>query len=125
GDHHAAAVPGLLQPVADDRLGLAAGVPGHPDGVDVGGIDQVEPAGDEGVEDAERRRLVDRPPEHVAAEGERADLDPRSPECPHRHGEILLNPSVAVSVFILYAAAENNVRHKNGALRSIDVISTA
>src|SRR5687768_6574 len=31
-----------LQPRADDRLGLAAAVARHPDGIDIGGVDGIE-----------------------------------------------------------------------------------
>src|SRR4029453_8293421 len=62
-------------PTADDRLRFAALVAGHPAGIRIRGVDQVEAGADERIEEPERRGFVDGPAEYVAAEGER------------RHGE--------------------------------------
>ena len=85
-------LPVCLQPLADDRLGLAALVARDPARVDVGRVDQVEAGLDEGVEQLERGRLVGGPAEDVAAEGERPDLGAGLAEMARgiRHGYVLL-----------------------------------
>jgi hypothetical protein len=67
------AMPPLLQPFADDRLGIAALVAGNPGGIDVGGIDRIEARIEEGVENPEGGLLVGGPAEDIAAENDRRD----------------------------------------------------
>ena len=49
------ALAARLQPLADDRLRLAADVARRPGRIDVGGVDRVEAGGDEAIEQVERR----------------------------------------------------------------------
>ena len=74
-----------LSQLADDRLRLAAGVARHPARVHVGGVDEVEAGVDERVEQRKRGGLVGGPAEHVAAEGERRDLEAGSAERTKAH----------------------------------------
>ena len=76
----------LLQPGADDRLRLAALVARHPARIDVGGVDEGEAGIDEGVEQLVRGRLVGRPAEHVAAEGDGGEFEARFAELALFHG---------------------------------------
>src|SRR5690606_5284400 len=75
GDHDRVPVAPGGQPLADDRLGLAAGVARLAPEVGVRGVDEVPARGDVGVEDGEGRVAVGRPPEDVAAEAEPRDLE--------------------------------------------------
>jgi len=74
-DEHLVALAALRKPFADDRLRLAAHVPGHPARVHVGGVDEVHAGVDPGVEEAKRHLLVDGPAEDVAAEADRRDIE--------------------------------------------------
>jgi hypothetical protein len=69
-DHDIRSVARVRHPSADDRLGLATRIARNPGGVGIGRVDQVSPAGDEGVEHGPRRRLVARPAERVAPESQ-------------------------------------------------------
>ena len=66
---------GVCEPVPDDRLRFATGVARRPVRVRVGGVDRVEAVIDEGIEDGEGGRLIDRPAEDVGAEHERGDVE--------------------------------------------------
>ena len=79
-DQHVVAATAGLQPLADDRLGLAPRVAGSPGGVDVGGVDGPAAAVDERVEHAEALLAVGRPAEHVAAQHHRTEVECRHPE---------------------------------------------
>ena len=72
-DDHLVATAALVEPRAEDRLGLAALVPGDPRAVDVRGVDEVAARGAVRVEHGEARVAVGRPAEDVAAEAERVD----------------------------------------------------
>ena len=63
------------QPLADDRLRLAAFVARGARHVDVGGVDEVAAAGDVGVEHGEGLFAVGGPAEDVAAEAEAGDVE--------------------------------------------------
>jgi len=80
GQHDALALAAAPQPLADHRFALAAHVAGHPARVDVGRVHQVEAGVDECVEQRERGRRVRCPAEHVAAEGQRSDLQAAAAE---------------------------------------------
>ena len=77
GDHDIVAVAPGRVPVADDRLALAPGVARHPVRVAVCRVDEVASAGNKPVEHVERGRLIGRPPENIAAENERENLQVR------------------------------------------------
>src|SRR5690606_23507406 len=79
-DHGVVALAGAREPVADDRLGLAAPVALDPHRVRVGRVDRVESVSEKGVEQLDRAALVDGPAENVAAEYERGDRESRSDE---------------------------------------------
>ena len=96
-DDHAVAVAPCRHPVADDRLGFAAAIAGHPDRVRVGRVDEVATGRGVGVEHGERLRLVDRPAEDVAAEAEREDGEIRPPDRPHQATPISVRSSAAGS----------------------------
>jgi hypothetical protein len=68
GEHHVLAA--ALEGLADDLLGLAGGV-------DVGGVDEVDPGVERGVDDADRLVVVGLTPgaEHHRAEAQLADRD--------------------------------------------------
>jgi hypothetical protein len=68
------------QPLADDRLGLAALVARHPGGIDIGGVDAGQPDIDQPVEDTEGRRLFQRPAEDIATEDDGRDGDAAAPQ---------------------------------------------
>ena len=72
-DRHRAAGAARAQPIADDRLRLAALVARRPGRIDVGGVDRVQAGGAEAVEQVERRLGVGGPAEHVAAEHDGGD----------------------------------------------------
>ena len=61
----------LLEPVPDDGLGFTAPISRRKPGIDVGGVDQIESGGDEGVEQPEGGLLIRGPAKDVAAEGQR------------------------------------------------------
>jgi hypothetical protein len=61
-------------------------MPRHPARIGIGGVDQVEPGVDEGIQQQKRSRLVDRPAEHVAAESEWRDLESGTPQLAFFHG---------------------------------------
>ncbi len=67
GDHHVVVPAAVGQPAADGPLALVAGPAGGPEGVVVGGVDEIASGLDEPVEDGERRLLV-----HGGAEGQGA-----------------------------------------------------
>jgi len=74
-DNHLVAHAGAaLQPVADDRLGLAALVANRPRGIDVGGIDGIEAMVDKGIENVETGLLINGPSEHIATEHQGRDV---------------------------------------------------
>ena len=58
----------------------------RPARIDIGGIDGIEAAIDEGVENIEAGRLVGGPPEDVAAKDKRRDLRIRMAESALFHG---------------------------------------
>jgi hypothetical protein len=64
-----------LEPVPDHRFGLTALVAGRPARVHIRGVDGVQTAIDEAIEQTKSRRLVYRPAEDVGAEYERRDLE--------------------------------------------------
>jgi hypothetical protein len=74
-------VTATLERLADDLLRLAAGV-------DVGGVDDVDPGVERPVDDAHRLVVVGGPPgaEHHRAEGERGDGDAGAAERSVVHG---------------------------------------
>jgi hypothetical protein len=72
-DHHLVPAAAPLEPVADDGLGFAALVAGHPGRISIRRIDEVEAGANEPIEQIEGPRLVGRPAEDVAAEAERGD----------------------------------------------------
>ncbi len=76
------------QPVADDRFRLASLVTGYPEGIGIRGVDEIEAGGEEGIQQPERGWLVRSPPEDVAAQGERRDLQPRGAELAFDHGSV-------------------------------------
>ena len=71
-------------PFADHRLRLPADVPRDPGRIGVSGVDVVAAGGDERVEHRERRLLVRRPAERVAAKPEREHVKVRTPDNGHR-----------------------------------------
>ncbi len=89
GDDDFGTFTGLLEPVADDGFGLAAGMAGHPGGIDIGGVDEGEAGVGEGVEDLEGSGLIDGPAEDIAAEGERGDFDVGVAEFAFGHEEMV------------------------------------
>jgi hypothetical protein len=88
GKHDAIALAAAFQPAADDRFRFAALVARHPRRVHVGGVDQVEAVVDEGIEQLEAAFFVRAPAEHVAAEGERCDVQGGTTESALVHGEL-------------------------------------
>src|SRR5690606_36504249 len=75
GEHDALTVAARLHPVAEHGLRFAALVAGDEPGVDVGGVDEIEPGVHEGVEDLEGCRFIQGPAEHIAAEHQRCHAD--------------------------------------------------
>src|SRR6185312_895717 len=95
GDDHPVADVPPPQPVADDALRLAALVAGYPERIRIRGVDEVESGRDKGIEHPEGGRLVRGPPEDIAAESQRANLQPGSAEFAFDHGwqaAMLLRP---------------------------------
>src|SRR5690606_21363950 len=88
-DEHAVALAAAPQPLADDRLRLAALVPGNPGRVRVRGVDEVEAQVDEAVEDREGGGLVGGPAENVATEGEGRGIEAGAAEGSLVHGSII------------------------------------
>ena len=74
-DDDVVAVAARRQPLADDRLRLAAVVARHPRRVDVGGVDEVAAGRGVGVEHGEGVVAVGGPAEDVAAEAEGEDVE--------------------------------------------------
>src|SRR5438552_4698070 len=77
----------LCDPASDDRFRFATLVSSDPPRIGVRRVDQVEAGADEGVEQPERHRLVRRPAEHIAAQGERRDLESGITELASIHAE--------------------------------------
>ena len=77
----------LLQPFADDRLGLAAHMSVHPGGIDIRRVDGVEPGVEKGVEQRKGSLLIRCPAEHVTAENDRGDGEAGAAEASFFHGE--------------------------------------
>src|SRR5580700_6942043 len=69
-EHQLVTVPARREPVADHGLGLASDVALGPDGVRIGGVDEVAAGRDVRVEHRERLLLVGRPTERVRAEAQ-------------------------------------------------------
>jgi len=88
-DQHLVAPAAARQPLADQALGLAAAIAGHPARIDIGGVDQVAAGIDEGIEQLERAGGIGRPAEDIAAEGDRRHRKPRPAERAKLHGETL------------------------------------
>ena len=89
--HDVVAAPARREPLADDRLGLAARVAGHPPHVGVGGVDEVPAACRERVEHGERGVAVGRPAEDVGAQAEPGDLDAAGSDGCHTH-RLVISP---------------------------------
>ncbi len=85
-----------LEPASDQRLRLAALVPGHPARIDVRGVDGVEARVDERIEQLEAALLVGGPAEDVAAEDDGRDVQAGAAEGALLHG-ILLEVSARAS----------------------------
>src|SRR5581483_2594392 len=73
-------------PFAEDRFRFAPFVPGHPFGIDVGGVDAVEAGADKAVEQLEGGGFVGGPSEDVAAEDDRRNFDTGVAEHSLLHG---------------------------------------
>ena len=71
GDHELVAIAAGLHPFADDRFRLAAYMAGHPGGIDIRRVDEVEARIHIGVEHLEGGCLIGGPAEDIAAEAER------------------------------------------------------
>jgi hypothetical protein len=99
------ALAALLEPAPDHALALATDVPRHPARIHVGGVDQVEAVADEGIEHCERRSLVGRPAEHVAAEGERRDHEATAAERALLHTDLPMVAKTSPPEAILAASA--------------------
>jgi hypothetical protein len=68
GDDHLRALAGTLQPPANNRFRFPALVAWSPNGVNVGGIDEVQSCFDQLVQQLKGRRLIGGPSKHVTAE---------------------------------------------------------
>ncbi len=77
---------GAGEPGAEDGLAFAAAISGIPARVDVGGIDEVKAALNEGVEHLEALFLVDGPAKDIAAQHERGNLVAGLGQCSFLHG---------------------------------------
>jgi len=87
---HPRTLAAALEPASQQGFGLTALVARYPVRVRVGGIDQVEAGVDESIQQGEGCRLVGTPAEHVAAQGERGDVQAGSAEgaqCGHGDAE--------------------------------------
>jgi hypothetical protein len=78
-----AAVP---EPPAQDLFSAAHGVEGAAQRIDVGGIEEGDPARGGPVEDGDRGRLVALEPERHGAETEAGDLEPGTADADMAHG---------------------------------------
>src|SRR3970040_263456 len=84
GDHEVvAAVP---EPPAQDLFGAAHGVEGAAQRIDVGGVEEGDPARRGPVEDRDRGRLVALEPERHGTETEARDLEAGAAEADMAHG---------------------------------------
>ena len=88
-DNHRVPAAAGFQPVANDDFGLTAFVAGVPARINVGAIDEIEAARDERIEQGEGCILIGRPAEHVAAEGDRGDVQRGLPKLPLFHDGLL------------------------------------
>ena len=89
GDDHRVLAPdaGLFQPLADDGLGFTAHMPIHPSGIDICGVDGVEPRIKKGVKQGKGRLFIRCPAKHVAAEDDGGDGEAGAAEASFFHGE--------------------------------------
>ena len=72
-DHEVPAFRAALQPVANDRFRFPASMSGHPPGIDICGVDEVESRTDQGIQDRKRRGLGRSPSKYITAETERCN----------------------------------------------------
>jgi hypothetical protein len=80
GDHEPVTIAARLHPLADDGFRLAALMAGHPGGIHIRCVDEVQAGIGVGVEHLERRCLVGRPAEDIAAEAQGRNHQVRAAE---------------------------------------------
>src|SRR5207253_2499599 len=108
-DQHVVAPAAPLQPLADQALGFAAFVAGHPGGIDVRRVDHHAACVGKAVEDGEGFLALDGPAEDIAAEHQPRRPQPAAAESPYVHSSRPCSFSASTTSFTFWLIARGTI----------------